>query len=229
MAEHRRGDERGVADADAVVRLVALLQPAQDRDRVDDRRLADVDGCEAALERRVLLDVLAVLVERRRADAAQLAAREHRLQQVRRVDGALGRACADDRVQLVDEEDDAAVRALDLGEHRLQPLLELAAVLRAGEQRADVERPDAAVLQPFGHVAGDDALGEPLDDRGLADAGLADQHRVVLRAAREDLDHAADLLVASDHRVELARLGGLGEVAAELLRAPGRSPRGPAR
>ena len=109
VAEHRRRDERGVADAHAVVRLVALLQPAQDRDRVGDRRLADEDRREPALERGVLLDVLAVLVERRRADAAQLAAREHRLQQVRGVDRALGGAGADDRVQLVDEEDDAAV------------------------------------------------------------------------------------------------------------------------
>ena len=68
VGEHGRGDERGVADADAVVRLVALLQAAQDRDRVLDRRLADEDRLEAALERGVLLDVLAVLVERRRAD-----------------------------------------------------------------------------------------------------------------------------------------------------------------
>ena len=47
--------------------------------------------------------------------------------------------------------------------------------------------------------------------------GLADQHRVVLRAAREHLDHAADLLVAPDHRVELAALGERGQVAAVLL------------
>ena len=39
----------------------------------------------------------------------------------------------------------------------------------------------------LGHVARDDALREPLDDRGLADARLADQHRVVLGAAREHL------------------------------------------
>ena len=63
----------------------------------------------------------------------------------------------------------------------------------------------------------DDALGEALDDRGLADARLADQHRVVLGAAREDLDDAADLVVAADHRVELAVLGLLGQVAAEAL------------
>ena len=135
---------------------------------------------------------------------------------LRRVDRALGRAGADDRVQLVDEEDDLALGVLDLGEHGLQPLLELAAVLRPGEQRADVERPDALALQALGHVAGDDPLREPLDDRRLADARLADQDRVVLRPAREHLDHAPDLLVAADDRVELALLGRLGQVAAEL-------------
>ena len=57
----------------------------------------------------------------------------------------------------------------------------------------------------------------PFDDRGLADAGLADQDGVVLGAAGEDLDHAADLVVAADDRVELAVLGVLREVAAELL------------
>ncbi len=42
---------------------------------------------------------------------------------------------------------------LDLVEHRLQALLELAAVLGAGEQRAHVEREEVALLQPLGHVA----------------------------------------------------------------------------
>ena len=193
----------------------------------DDGRLADEDRLEAPLERRVLLDVLAVLVERRRADRAQLAAGEHRLEHVRRVDGALGRAGADDRVQLVDEEDDLALRALDLGQDGLQPLLELAAVLRAGEERADVERPDPLALESLRDVAGDDALREALGDRRLADAGVADQHRVVLRAAREDLDDAADLLVAADDRVELALLGELGQVAAELLERLVACPRDP--
>ena len=216
VGEHRGGDECGVSDADAVMRLVLLLQAAQDRDRVGHRGLADEDRLKAALERGVLLDVLAVLVECRRADRAQLPASKHRLQQVGRVDGALGRAGADDGVQLVDEEDDLALGVRDLREDGLQPLLELAPVLRAREQRADVERPDPLALEAFGHVAGDDPLCEALGDCGLADARLADQDRVVLRPAREHLDDAADLLVASDHRIELPGLGGLGQVAAEL-------------
>ena len=181
------------------------------------RRLADQDRLEAPLQRGVLLDVLAVLVERRRADAVQLAARQHRLEHVAGVHRALGRARADDGVQLVDEEDDLALGLGDFLEDGLQALLELAAELRAGDQRAHVERDDPLVLQPLRHVAADDALRQPLDDGGLADARLADQHRVVLGAAGEHLDDAADLLVAADDRVELALARQLGQVAAVLL------------
>ena len=110
------------------------------------RRLADEHRLEAPLERRVLLDVLAVLVERRRADRAQLAAGEHRLEHVAGVHRALGGARADDRVQLVDEHDDLTLGVGDLLQHGLQPVLELAAVLRAGDHRAQVERDHAAVL-----------------------------------------------------------------------------------
>ena len=116
-------------------------------------------------------------------------------------------------------------RVRDFLEHRLQPLLELAAVLRAGDQRAHVERDDPLVLQPLGHVAAHDALRQPLDDGRLADAGLADEHRVVLGAARQHLDDAADLLVAADDRIELALARELGQVAAvpleRLVRALG--------
>src|SRR5207249_3390598 len=134
----------------SVMRLVRVLEAAQDRDRVGDRRLTDEDRLEAPLEGGVLLDVLAVLVERRRTDAAELAAGEHRLQHVRGVDGAFRGARADDRVQLVDEEDQLALGVLDLVQHRLQPLFELAAVLGAGEEGTDVERPHALALQAFG-------------------------------------------------------------------------------
>ena len=110
VREHRGGNERGVLDPHAVVHLVALLEAAEDRDRVLDRRLAHVDLLEPALERGVLLDVLAVLVERGRTDEAQRTSCEQRLDHVARVDRALGATGADERVQLVDERDDLAFR-----------------------------------------------------------------------------------------------------------------------
>ncbi len=85
---------------------------------------------------------------------------------------------------------------------RLQPLLELPPVLRPGDHERDVQRDDPLVGEVPGHAAGHDPLGEPFDNRGLADAGLADEHRVVLRPPAQHLLDALDLLFAADQRVE---------------------------
>ena len=177
VREHRGRDQRGVLELDAMVDLVPFAQAAQNADGVLDRRLGDEHGLEAPLERGVLLDVPAVLVEGGRPYGVQFAAGEERFQHVRRIDGPLGRAGPDHGVQLVDEEDDAPVGIGDLLEHRLEPLLELAAVLGAGDERPHVEGHETLVGEPFGDVAAHDALGESFDDGRLADPGLADEDR----------------------------------------------------
>ena len=139
VGEVGRGDERLVGDGDPVVRLVAVAEALQDLDGVGDGRLVDLDLLEAPLEGGVLLEVLAVLVERGGADGLQLTAGEHRLEDRRRVDGAFGGTGTDERVELVDEQDDVAAGA-DLLEHLLEALLEVAAVAAAGDERAEVER-----------------------------------------------------------------------------------------
>ena len=99
----------------------------------------------------------------------------------------------------------ACGQLLELGDDRLQPLLEIAAIARAGEQRAHVERVDHRRLEHVGHVALDDLAREALGDGGFADAGIADIERVVLRAAAQDLHRAVDLGHAADQRIDLAR------------------------
>ena len=200
-----------------MVLLVFVLQAAQDRDGILDRGLGDEDRLEPPRQRRILFDVLAVLVERGGADAMQFAARQRGLQQVGRIHRAVGLAGADQRMHLVDEQDDAAFGRRDLLQHGFQPLLELAAVFRTRDQRAEIERQQLLVLQAFRHVAIENAQRQALDDRGLADAGFADQHRIVLGAARQHLDGAADFLVAADHRIELAVARRLGQVAGIFL------------
>ena len=197
--------------------LVPLAQASQNGDRLLDRGLVHENRLEAPFQGRVLLDVLAVFVQSRRADGVQLAAGQHRLEKIRGVHRAFGRAGTDDGVQFVDEEDDAALGVLDLLEDGLETLLELAAELGPGDERAEVQADDALVLEGLGDVAADDALGQALRDRGLADARLADEDRVVLGAAAQYLNDTADLFVAADDRVQLAGAGLGGEVAAVLL------------
>ena len=69
VRQRRGGNEGRILDAHAVVKLVLLLEAAQDRHRVFNRRLGDEYGLEAAGEGRILFDMLAVLIERGRADA----------------------------------------------------------------------------------------------------------------------------------------------------------------
>ena len=107
------------------------LSPLQDQHGFRDGRLDHVDLLEAARQRVVFLEHAAVFVVGRRADALQLPGRKRRLEQIGCVErSARSRARADQRVDLVDEED--RVRVVDeLLQHRLQPLLEIAAIFGA--------------------------------------------------------------------------------------------------
>jgi hypothetical protein len=213
MRERGRGDDGGIFDADAVMHFVLLFQAAKDGDGVFDIGLADENNLEAAFEGGIFFDVLAVLVERGGADGAQFAASQRGLEHVGGVNGAFGGAGADQSVQLVDEKNYCPCRVFDFLQDGFEAVFEFAAIFCAGQHGAEIERDDALVLEDFGHVAGNDALGEAFDDGGLADAGFADEHGIIFRAAGENLDHAADFFVAADDGIELAAAGLLGEVA----------------
>ena len=207
---HRRL-EGGVGVGDVVVRLVARLQPAEDPQRVLERGLVDRDLLQAPVQRAVLFDVLELLVGGG-ADEPDPPLGEQRLHQVREVHGAAGGgAGADHRVQLVDEQDGPRPRRERRGE-RLEAFLEVAAKAGAGEQRAAVESEDLGRAQVLGHLGGEQVLRKPLDERRLADAGVADEHRVVLAPAGEHLERALHFGAAADERIELAVAGPLREV-----------------
>ena len=103
---------------------------------------------------------------------------------------------------------------LQLLHHALQALFEVAAIARAGQQRAHVEREDRRVGQNFRHLLFIDLARQAFGDRRLANARIADQQRIVLLAAAEDLDRAQHFRLAPDQRIDLAFLGLLVEVHA---------------
>ena len=200
-----------------MVHFVLLAQSAQNRDRVFHIGLAHEDNLEAAFQRSIFLDVLAVLVQRGCANRPQLAARQGRLKHVGSINRPLSRTCSYQCVQFVDEQNDLPVRLLNLLQHGLEPVFELAAVFRACQHRAQVERDHALVLQQLRNVAGNDALGQSFDDGGFSNAGFSDQHGIVLGPTRQHLYYAAHFLVAPNHRVELALFRQLGQVASVAL------------
>ena len=183
VRETGRRHQRRVRDSDAVMNLVALLEPPEDGDRLLEGRLTDEHRLETPLERRVFLDVLSVFVQRRCADHSELATGQRRLQHVAGVHRPLGRTGTHHGVKLIQEQHVLPTGLGDLLEGGLQALLELTSVFGSGQHRGDVELDEALVPQRLRHIPGYHPLGQPLHDRRLPDSRITDEHRVVLRAA----------------------------------------------
>jgi hypothetical protein len=126
-------------------------------------------------------------------------------------------------VQLVHEQDHAAVRGLHFAQQGLEALFEGTAELSPGDHAGEVERHHANAVKRLRDIALRDPQRQSLRDRRLAHAGFADQGGVVLAPAAEGLHHLLDLRLPADHRIDspLASFGR--QIAAELIK--GRRPR----
>jgi hypothetical protein len=192
-------DDRALADARGGASRTWSRCRAAPRRLLDGRRL-ERDRREAPHDPAVALVDLAHALGRRRREDPDLAAREERLQQI--ADARPLHALTEERVEVLHDEDDLAVPLAELVDEALEAALDLSAQLRPGDDGARVELEEAGLREVRRDVAARDALGDPADEGGLADAWLADHERVVLEAALEDLDQPARLGVAADHRIE---------------------------
>ena len=234
---HRRFQRfRGVGDL--VMGPQPCTQALQDGQAFVPRGLVEVDLLEAARQGRVLLEHAPELLEGGRAHHPQVAVGQGRLEQVAAVHGALAAAGADQGVDFVQEQQGVGL-GLDLVEHGLDALFEVAAELGPRHHRAQVQGVNHRVGQRGRHLAVDDLPGQAFGQGGLADAGVTDQQRVVLAATAQDLHEARHFDLAADQgvafpgfrpRVQIDRVGaqGIGRLFGSHRRIGGRRRRGQA-
>ena len=167
------------------------------------------------------------LLERRRADDAQIAGREHRLDQRRQIHRAAGRrAGADGRVDFVDEENRlAAARSARVMTALKRSSKSPRKRVPASSAPVSSENTSASFSTLLARRRAAAADGQAFGHRGLADAGLADEHRVVLAAAAQHLDRPLQLLGAADQRIEQPLAGAFGQVDAVRRQRVGRRRR----
>ena len=199
------------------------------RDGLVDRGLLHLHGLEAAIERGVLLEVALVLPHvvaatmrsspRASAGLSRLAASPPPCGPPAPIS-----VCASSTKSTI-----RLRRRLHLVEHALEAPLELALRARTGLEAPQVEREELGVAERLGHIARRDSQGQPLDDCRLAHAGLADDQRIVLSTAAEDVDHLAHLALAPEDGVEAALAGLLGQIGGELRERAGVRRRTPVR
>ncbi len=206
-----------IGDGDPMMAFVAVTQTLEDFDGVFHRRFLNLDRLEATLKGGVLLQVLAVLVERGGTNGLQLTSGQHGLEDGSGIDGTLGGTGTHQSVQLVDEQDDVAP-GLDLFQDLLQPLLEITAVAGTGNQGAQIEGVQLLAVQGLGNLILGDLLGQTLNDGGLTDTRFTDEHRIVLGTTGQHLHDPLSLAGPADDRIELLLPGQLRQISTELIK-----------
>ena len=110
------------------------------------------------------------------------------------------------------EEDNLSVAVHDFFDHSLETFLKFALILGARDKRTHVKGEDLAVLEVLRHLSVDDLCGDAFGNCRLSHTRLTYENRIVLRAPAQNLQHAADLLISTDHRIEFSVCRSLIEV-----------------
>ena len=200
-----------------MVGFVAGLQRPQDVPRLLRGRFVHIHGLKPPRQRRVFLNMLAKLVQGRGPHRLQLPPGQGRLEHIAGVQPAFARPRAHQGMHFVQKHNHLALGRFDLVNHGLQAFLELAPELGPGHQTPHIQGHHPPVPQGIGHIAGHDFAGQPLGDDGLAHAGLANEHRVVLGAPRQRLHHLPDFGLAPHHRIQPVLARQFGQVNAVLF------------
>src|SRR5688572_1245335 len=118
--------------------FVTVPKPLDDADGFVEIGRLNVDRLESSFQRTIFFNMLSVLIQRRSPNALDLAARQGRLQHIGGVDGSLCGSCSNQRMQLIDKNDDIA--SLDyFFHHDLETLFELPAVFGTSNERSQIQ------------------------------------------------------------------------------------------
>ena len=106
-------------------------------------------------------------------------------------------------MQLINKQNDLSVTVFHFFQNRLQTFLKLSPVFCARHKSSHIKGEDRLVFQTFRHITAYDSLCKSLYNSGFSDTWFTDQNRVVFRLTGKDADHIPDLLITSDHRIQL--------------------------
>ena len=98
-----RGDEGLVGNGQVVVSLVAAADTFEYFNGLLNRRLIHHHRLEASFQRRISLDILAVLIQGSGPDALEFPPGQRRLKNIGRIYGTTRRACPNQHMQLINE------------------------------------------------------------------------------------------------------------------------------
>ena len=187
----------------AMINLISFLQTTQNSDGILNRRLIDHNRLEPTFQSRVFFHILSVFIQCSCTDTMQLTSCQHRLQQVACIHCAVRFACTNNRMQLINKEDNLTFALSNLIQNGFQSLLKFTTEFCACNQRTHIQREDGFILQAVGYILFHDTLCQTFCNGGFADTGFTNQNRVVFRLSGQNTDDVSDFIVTPNHRIKL--------------------------
>ena len=203
-----------VRNSQVMVLFQPRLQGTQNPQGCFRVRLLHIHRPEPALQSRILFNIFPVFLPGGCPHHLQLSPAQGRLQDIRRVDGPLGRPRAHNGVHLIHKENHIPAAA-DLRQHIPEPLFKLAPVFGAGHQAGHIQAVQPLVLQLGRHVSQCHPLGKALGNGRFSNPRFPDQGRIVLILPAQNADDHVDLPVPADDRIHGHRF--LNQILTELL------------
>ena len=153
-----------VFDAHVVMIFITFFQSAKNGDGAERIRLVDHHNLETSFQSFVFFKILLVFVQSRCPDRTEFPTRQRRLEDVGGIHRSFAFPGAYQRMNLVDEQNDVAIRLLHFVDNRLQSFLKLSFVFCACHESAHIQRVDLFVFQVLRNVAPQNAVSQPLDN-----------------------------------------------------------------
>ena len=125
-------------------------------------------------------------------------------------------------MNLVDEQDGLRI-LLQLAKQGLEALLEIATVLGACQQGAEIQGIDHVAPENVRHLLFHNHSGKAFNDGSLADTRFPYQQGIVLASSRQHLNDPGDFLIPANQRIDLAQQGLLVQVGGKTLQSTGRA------
>ena len=209
--------QRIVGISHIVMILIFLFDVLQDLKCLIGCRRFDHDFLESAFERTILFNAFAVFVDRCGSDALQIAPGQSGFEHIGGIHRTWRRTCTDNGVYLIDEKHHLRM-LLQFEDNVADTLFKLATILRSSHDRRHVERNNAFATQRTRHFFLRNEQGQPFDDGTFSDAGLADEHRIVLFPAAQDLCDTFYLFFPADDGVQFPLFGRTGHINTEPVK-----------
>jgi len=217
VREFRCRANRFIENANVVVFLERTDDAAEHDHTLFFGGLFDFDNLETASKRGVFFKELFVFRPGGGGDGAEFSTGQGGLEQIGGIALPCRAAGADHGVGFVDEENDGGRGRLHLFDQPFESIFEFAFNTGAGLQERKVERADGDVFEHWRHVTRSDPQGKALNDSGFADTRFTGQDRIVLAAARENVDDLADFVIAAENSVNFSCFRVGGEIDCELI------------